>query len=171
MVILILSLSHWTISIEIVDHFEGKQIKLFMTCVICRCVYSILGIYSLDTRRWVLPPRSLHNFRPSGTYDISVPGIVQDVPLHKRFPYWGWPVISFLVHNIMWRCGVPHNMQCLRGLTMSRVSTHPPTQPSCDVLQHPKRFSLMVRSKKKKRAFCNPAPGVIWIFEVQRDSA
>ncbi len=67
-------------------------------------------------------------FRPLGTDAISVPGIVQDVPLHKRFPCWCCPVISFLVHNIMWRCAVPHSMLHLRGLTMSRVSTHPHSQ-------------------------------------------
>lgn len=37
----------------------------------------------------------------------------------------------------------PDNVPCL----------HPPTQPSCDVLQHPKLFSLMVQSEKGPFAF------------------
>lgn len=126
MVILILCFSH-QISIEIVSHFPGKQVELFVTCVICRCVYSLLRIYSLGTGR-VLLPHSRCNFRPLRTDSIYVPGIVQDVPLHKRFPSWCWPVISFLVVNVMWRRGVPHNMLHLRGPKVSRVSAHPHSQ-------------------------------------------
>lgn len=122
-----------------------------MTGVICWCVYSILEIYSLDRGRWVQPPHTLCNFGPSGTDAINVPGIVQDVRLHKRLPGWCCPVISFRVHNIMWRWGVPHSMFHLRGPTMSLVSTHPHSQ-AVMFFQHPKLFSLMVRSLKKKKA-------------------
>lgn len=104
------------------------QEELFVTCVICRCVYSLFRIYSLGTGRSVLPPYSLSSVGLLGTDSINVPGIVQDVPLHKRFPSWCWPVIFFLVVNIMWRCGVPHNMLCLRGPKVSCVSAHPHSQ-------------------------------------------
>ena len=88
----------------------------------------ILGIYSRDTGIlwWLLPPGPLGNFSPSGDDAILVPGIVQDVALHERFPCWCWPVISFLVHS--------KNVVSLttgfspRSTTMSRVSTRPRRQ-------------------------------------------
>lgn len=97
-------------------------IKLFMTCVICQCVYSTLGDYSLSTR-WAPSPLTLCSFGPLGTDAIDVPGVVRDVPLHKRFPSWCWPVISFLVINIMSRHHVPHNMLYRKGPKVSRVYT------------------------------------------------
>lgn len=113
--------------IRSVGHFPGKQIEVFVTRVICRCVYSRLRIYFLATGR-ALPPHSLCNFRQLGPDSIHLPGTVQDVPLHTRFPSWCRPVISFLVVNIMWRHGVPHNMLHLRGPKVSCVSTHPHSQ-------------------------------------------
>lgn len=64
------------------------------------------------------------NFSPLRTDAISVPGIVQHVLLHKRFPRWCCPVIFLRVYNITWRYGVLHNTLHLRGLTASCVSTH-----------------------------------------------
>lgn len=81
------------ISTETVDHFKDKQIELFMTSVIWQYVYNILGMYSLDRGRGVLS--LLCNFNPLRTDVINVPGIVQDVLLHKRFPCWCCPIIFF----------------------------------------------------------------------------
>lgn len=58
-------------------------------------------------------------------------------------------VIFILVCNIMWRYGVPHNMLHLRGLTMSRVSTH---TAKLWCFSTPKAvFTDGVKYKKKKK--------------------
>lgn len=162
MVTLILRLSHGTYPLRLWIILKGRQIGLFMTSAICRCVYSILGINSLDRGRWVLPPRSLCNFSPLGMDAISVPGTEQDVLLHKRFPCWCCPVISFRVHNIMWRCGVPHNTtRYIWGARQCPVS--PPTHTTklrCSSTLK----AVFTDGVKSKGAFCIPVPGVIWIF-------
>lgn len=132
---------------EIVLYFVRWEMELFMICIVCHCVYTILVIYPLDKWRGVLPLLLLCNFGLLRTDAISVPGVVQDVPLHKRFPHWCRPVISFLAHNIMRRCGVPHNMFHLRGPTMSCVSIRPHSQ-AVMFFNTPKLFSLVVWSER-----------------------
>lgn len=128
------------------------------------CYLTVCLLYTWNLfpgqRKMSLPPHSLCNFSPLGTDAINVPAIVQDVPLHKRFPCCCCPVISFLVHNIMW-------LLHLRGPTMSRVSTHPHNQ----AVMFSNTQSCFHWWCEVKRAFCAAAPGVTWIFQVKRDSA
>lgn len=66
-----------------------------------RCLLCARNLFP-GQNRWGLPPHSLCCISPLGTDAINVPGFVQDVPLHERFPCWCCLVISSRVHNIIW---------------------------------------------------------------------
>lgn len=106
--------------------FQGTDKIVCDRCYLLVCLQYTRNLFPEQSKRTLLV--SLCNFSPLRTDAINVPRIVWDVLLHKRFPCWCFPVIFLLVHNIMWRCGVPHNMLHLRGLTMSCVTTHPHKQ-------------------------------------------
>lgn len=156
MLILILSLIDLIYPLRLWIISKASTLNTFMTCVICRRFYSTLGIYSLDAWRCVQPPRSCCNFGPQGTDVIGVPCIAQDVPLHKRFPCWCRPVISFSRpwYNVTMQCPTQH---APAGKPNNVPRLHPPTQPNCNVLQHGKLFSLVMRRiKEGKKALCAP---------------